>query len=186
MAHHPEGAFVDWKLTNDPENIENRNAGNGGDLVKHTLYLTTLRFLLSREPWSNGLLLRECHAGRGVYRIPDGDKRARLLSALFTKPSDGEPVLLQNAQRNILGALECWPNGKTIQWYAGSALINAYALAKRSQGSHRLEFYELDHGTRRILRAVLADAAARGLRLPASIVTEGEPHRDFDGEAYIE
>lgn len=176
---------MDWKVMNDPENIENRNAGNCGDLVKHTVYLATLRFLLAREPWSKELVLRECHAGRGIYQIPDGDPRTRLLSDLYAEPPDDEPVLLHDAEKNTLRALKCWPSGNSIQWYAGSALINAYALAQRKRSSHRIEFYELDHKTRRILRGVVTDAA-RELRLPSCAVAEDEAHSAFDGEAYIE
>jgi hypothetical protein len=46
--------LMDWKLMDDAANIENRNAGNGGDLVKHTVYLAVLRSLLRQDPWSKG------------------------------------------------------------------------------------------------------------------------------------
>ncbi len=101
---------VDWRLMDDPANVENRNAGNGGDLVKHTVYLAVLRFLLSQEPWSNGLALRECHAGRGAYRIPDGDSRHRLLSCLYSNPTGDSSVLLRDAQMRVLRSLGCWPS----------------------------------------------------------------------------
>ena len=56
---------LDWKLMEDPANVANRIAGNGGDLVKHTVYLSLLRYLIGQEPWRKELLLRECHAGPG-------------------------------------------------------------------------------------------------------------------------
>ena len=90
----------------DPTNKENKNAGNGGDLVKHTVYFAVLRSFAAREPWNQGLRVRECHAGRGIYRIPDGDTRRRLLSCLHADPaSRDEPILLRNVQRRILDAL---------------------------------------------------------------------------------
>jgi 23S rRNA A2030 N6-methylase RlmJ len=67
----------------DSENRENKNAGKGGDLVNHTLYLATIRFLVRCKPWSDGLFMRECHAGRGVYRITDQARR-RNLACLYS------------------------------------------------------------------------------------------------------
>ena len=52
-----------WMLQTD-QNRQNGNAGNGGDLVKHTVYLALLDELLKHEPWRSNLRLRECHAGR--------------------------------------------------------------------------------------------------------------------------
>src|SRR5271167_4312583 len=115
---------------NDQANIENRNAGNGGDLMKHTVYLVTLRFLLGHEPWRQGLRLRECHAGRGIYDIPEWDARRRLLSCFYANPLDKNAVLLQRAQRNILGRLGCEPDGlRRLKWYVGSSLINVFTSA---------------------------------------------------------
>jgi len=129
---------MNWKSLDDPENIENRNAGNGGDLVRHTVYLAVLRFLLGREPWSKGLVLRECHAGRGIYRIPATDPRLRLLLCLWTDPEAGSEVLLHRAQRLVLGGLRCWRNPLDgFHWYAGSALINAFTLADHQLGFTR-------------------------------------------------
>jgi hypothetical protein len=158
----PQRIAVNWRLMDD-ENRENSNAGNGGDLVKHTVYLTTLRFLVGQEPWNQGLLLRECHAGRGMYQIHEHDVRCRLLSCLYSSPASNEPILLQSAQRNILSQLGCWPDSvNSPQWYVGSALINAFALAN-PQHLHGIELYEWQPRTRRILRAALeeADVAAQ-------------------------
>jgi hypothetical protein len=170
----------------DPANIENRNAGNGGDLVKHTVYLALLRYLLAHEPWSEGLLLRECHAGQGVYLIADGDSRSRLLSCLYSDPTGSSQVLLQSAQRSALDALGCWQSGaERLHWYAGSALINAIALGDIQSNSHKLELYEWLPETRQILRSVLA-AAQREPHLSWSVLPEEQQGREFDGEAYIE
>lgn len=176
---------ADWKLMDDSANVENRNAGNGGDVVKHTVYLTVLRYLLARDPWRKGLLLRECHAGRGVYRIPDGDSRSRLLSCLYSGLSVAGPVLLRDAQRSALSALGCWlSGGEGLHWYAGSALINAIELSNIQSSPHKLEVYEWLPETRQILRSVL-DAALPESQI-VSVLPGGKQAAEFDGEAYIE
>lgn len=173
-------------LLEDPANIENRNAGNGGDLVKHTVYLALIRNLVAQEPWNKGLLLRECHAGRGVYQIADGDPRSRLLSCLYSNPTGETLVLLQDAQRAALSALSCWPDGTdAIHWYAGSALINTIALPSTQGNLHKLELYEWLPETRRILHCVLA-AARPETNKAWSVVPEEEYVHEFDGEAHIE
>ena len=176
---------IDWKLMEDLANVENRNAGNGGDLVKHTVYLALLRHLLAQDPWSKALFLRECHAGRGLYEIGEGDPRSRLLSCLCSDPS-GERVLLQDAQRTALRALDCWSTGaEAVNWYAGSALINTIALADRQDDSHKLELYEWLPETRQILRCVLA-AARPEAHQTWSVLPEEDQVAKFDGEEHIE
>jgi 23S rRNA A2030 N6-methylase RlmJ len=172
---------VDWKLLDDPANIENANAGNGGDLVKHTVYLATIRYLLTQEPWAKGLFVRECHAGRGIYRIPKGDPRVRLISAVFSDSIASSPILLQAAPKSILNALGCW-DSESVEWYAGSALMNAGSLF--GGHGHSLELYEYLPETGRILYSVLNDvqpAANRCWRMPSA-----EEDEEFDGETYIE
>ena len=84
-----------WQQLSDPENPENRNAGNGGDLCKHTVYLAILDYLLARPPWSEQLRVRECHAGRGMYRIPAGSRG--LLERLYAPLRAEAGVLLHDA-----------------------------------------------------------------------------------------
>ncbi|HEV7674981.1 MAG TPA: hypothetical protein VGQ12_10660 [Candidatus Angelobacter sp.] len=175
---------MDWKMLDDPENVENKNAGNGGDLVKHTVYLATLQFLLRQPPWLESLRLRECHAGRGIYRISGEQGRGKRLSALFSKPANGESILLHDAQREILGRLGCWPDvGARIQWYAGSAAINASALGN-SHELYQLDAYEAEPATRRILRSVLAEPRLSVAKL-TRVFPLNESDDVFDGEAYI-
>jgi hypothetical protein len=176
---------MDWKLMDDPANVENRNAGNGGDLVKHTVYLATLSLMRRRKPWSQGLLLKECHAGRGIYRIPSGDARCQLLSCLYSDPIAGH-VLLQNAQRSILRTLGCWPSGReAVQWYAGSALINAATLAEDLHSPNRMELYEYQPDTREILRSALKSALSDEA-ISLTVFPEEDQGLEFDGEAYVE
>lgn len=176
---------MDWKELEDPENVENKNAGNGGDLVKHTVYLATLQFLLRQPPWRESLRLRECHAGRGVYRISGEQGQGKGLSALFSRPFNGETILLHNAQREILGRLGCWPDaGAKIQWYAGSAAINALAIGNDSQNLHQFDAYEAEPATRHILRSVLREPRLSTPKLTC-VFPLIESDNVFDGEAYV-
>ena len=172
-----------WKSLSDT-NRENGNAGNGGDLVKHTVYLVTLHFLLKHAPWNQGIRLRECHAGRGVYNVAKGDSRLRLLSTLFSKPSEA-PLLLVETQRKILSQLGCLPDSMNqVHCYAGSALMNTVTLAESHPRLHEVDLYEFQPETRRILRAVVEDLQVEsqvGLR----IMPKEEKDQCFDGEAYI-
>jgi hypothetical protein len=175
---------VSWKSLTDT-NVENRNAGNGGDLVKHTVYLVTLQFLLKHPPWNQGMRLRECHAGRGIYKIARGDSRLRTFSALFSKTSVA-PLVLVETQRKILRHLGCWPDSANgVHWYAGSALMNALTLAHAESHVHEVDLYEWEPETRRILRAVVKDMPVES-QVELRILPGEEKDQPFDGEAYIE
>jgi hypothetical protein len=178
---------MSWRQLHDPENPENRNAGNGGDLVKHTVYLTTLDYLLARFPWSNELRVRECHAGRGMYAIPGDDARRPLLECLYDPLDADVGVFLHDAQRASQSALGLWPaNPAHFGWYSGSAVLNAWRLGLADAGNHRLELYEQAPATRRILRALFASPGLQLSRLDVRILPEPEDHRAFDGELHIE
>ncbi len=170
------------------DNLQNKNAGNGGDLVKHTVYLATLDFLLNRKPWSQGMNLRECHAGRGIYYVSGEHKSRTLLSCLHSIRTPAEATLLQSSQSRILRSLACWPDcvqnvEQRVEWYVGSALINAQRLAD-DPGSHTLDLYELLPETRKSLRCALTD-----MQLPTElswdVLSDKDGIKDFDGEAYI-
>jgi hypothetical protein len=98
-----------WRLLQDDGNPENANAGNGGDLVKHTVYLAVLDYLLAHPPWASKLRVRECHGGRGMYRIPVGDDRRRLLGCLYAPLGADAGVALHDAQRESQTGLGVWP-----------------------------------------------------------------------------
>lgn len=147
------------------ENPENRVAGNVDDLVKHTVYLTVLSFLGENEPWRTATVVRECHAGRGVYLLAEDDARSRAISRL------GD-TRLGRAQRRALAAVGADP----ARAYAGSALLCALALG----GAHRYEAYEWDPATRAILRAVLSAAELAGAHVAGDA---GEAR--FDGESHV-
>ena len=177
-----------WRALNDPDNPQNWNAGNGGDIVKHTVYLTVWDYLLTLSPWSVELRVRECHAGRGMYCIPGDDVRRRpLLECLYDPIQADVGVLLHDVQRASQTALHVWPAHPTaFEWYSGSAVVNAWWLGSADRGRHLLELYELAPDTRSILRALFAQP---GFQLPAlhvRICPDADNGHNFDGEMYIE
>jgi hypothetical protein len=174
-----------WQQLSDPENPENRNAGNGGDLGKHTVCLAVLDHLLARPPWSEQLRVRECHAGRGMYRIPTNGRR--LLDCLYHPLRSDVGVVLHDAQRASQTALSVWPAelGRA-EWYGGSAVLNAWRLGHADTGGHLLELYEQAADTRAVLRALFADPGLQLPRLGVRILPEPEHGGDFDGEEHIE
>ena len=175
-----------WTALQDPDNRENKNAGNGGDIVKHTVYLTVLEHLLSHTPWRERLRVRECHAGRGMYSIPVRDRRRSMLARLY-KPVDADDgVPLHDLQRVSQQALGVWPADPTsLGWYAGSAVLNAHRLAA-APGKHLIEFYEMYPDTRSILRTVLAAFGLDASCLESRVLPpDGDDGRLFDGERYV-
>jgi hypothetical protein len=178
---------VPWRTLTDIGNLENQNAGNGGDLGKHTVYLTILDYLLDQEPWATRLRVRECHAGRGLYEIPTGDLRRPRLECLY-EPLHGEAEIpLHNVERDSQTALDVWPQQRDApHWYSGSAIVNAWCMKNACHGNHLLELYELAPKTRAILRAVFADPGFQLSRVTVRMLPEPEDGRDFDGELHIE
>jgi 23S rRNA A2030 N6-methylase RlmJ len=165
-----------WRSLEDPDNPENRNAGNVGDLVKHTVYLTALRSLLAQPEWGQQLRLRECHAGRAIYRVAATDPRRALLDRLQNSVTP-----LAVAQRDCLDALGL-EGDERRHWYAGSSLLTASALRQASpsaaDSSH--DAYEWDPRTRQLLVAAQQAAGLPAARVPR----RGEDER-FDGETHI-
>ena len=93
------------------ENKQNSNAGNGGDLLKHSAYLALLDELVSREPWHHEIHIVEAHSGKGVYAATSSHLReARQLpdyaasrlgiaqTAAFADPPLGFPVQLPESE----------------------------------------------------------------------------------------
>src|ERR1035441_6162693 len=106
--------------------LQDANSGNAADLIKHSVYLLTLATLLQCEPWSNGLHLHECHAGRGIYQPQN------------TKENNKGNVQRLLLSPNLLLARQQWTVLKQLglddaeiahgNWYAGSACLNAATL----------------------------------------------------------
>lgn len=174
-----------WRQLHDIDNQQNRNAGNGGDLAKHTVYLAVLNYLLARSPWSSELRVRECHAGRGMYRIDDA--RRALLETLYAPHNADVGVLLHDVQRKSQTALGVWPAAlANFEWYSGSAIVNACQLESALSGRHLLELYELAGETRTVLRAACAALGRNLHRVDVRIMPERENDTEFDGESHIE
>lgn len=174
-----------WTGLQDAENPENKNAGNGGDLVKHTVYLTVITHLLDRPPWSKRLRVRECHAGRGMYSIPDSDRRRLLLKCLYEPVDSDIGVLLHDSQRAMQQALGVWPaSSSCLTWYAGSAVMNACRLAT-APGKHLIEFYEQSPCTRSVLREVLATLGHDASDVESRVLPHEDSSYPFDGEQHI-
>ena len=175
-----------WTGLQDHDNRENKNAGNGGDLVKHTVYLTVLEHLLNHAPWRERLRVRECHAGRGMYSIPVNDRRRSILECLYEPVDADDGVPLHDRQRVSQQALGVWPANPTGPfWYAGSAVLNAQRLTA-GPWKHLIEFYEMRPDTRSILRTVLAALGLSASRVESRVLPAVEDGRLFDGERYVE
>ena len=119
--------------------VQDANSGNAGDLIKHTVNLQTLATLLQYEPWSNGIELYECHAGRGIYR-PQKNKENNKenVRRLLSSPD----LLLARHQWNVLKQLGIGDADIAHgERYAGSACLNAAMLSDPTNDAH---FYEKD------------------------------------------
>ena len=170
MSEFPSFLYI------DDRNDHNRNAGNGGDLIKHTVYLTLLETVMQREPWRKEIRLRECHAGRGLYlTTPDNEW---LGMNLHWK---AEGSLLARSQRSALSDLNVDVEERPGVLYAGSSVLNLRVAAGARKAL--TEFYELKPRTREILQAVLKEARPDAPDLTISV--PGRSGRTFDGEAYI-
>ena len=162
-------------INRDDRNAQNNNAGNGGDLVKHTVYLALLDELLRREPWRTEIRLRECHAGCGVYlTTPDNAWLIMCLSRF------GRETTLGGAQDDGLFALGL-RNDRPGSLYAGSAVLNLRALSGCRQA--RAEFYEQKPATREVLKGVLRESITEQPEITISV--PGAKGRSFDGEVRI-
>ena len=149
---------------------QNRNAGNGGDIVKHSVYLALLDALRGRNhPWSGELHVVEAHAGKGVYVVPatreyaktvkhdQAMRRSKLCAAqerAFMQAPDG------------LGAIEGMRNGELS--YAASAVLHAFVL--RSVPTKSLLVLDCDSHVTATLTRVFDQPAFRGLRPPPRVL----------------
>jgi 23S rRNA A2030 N6-methylase RlmJ len=70
------------------ESRQNRNAGNSGDLLKHSACLALLHELTTESPWREQLNIIEAHAGRGsTRRVRRTCARRRAFPRIGTQPS---------------------------------------------------------------------------------------------------
>lgn len=106
---------------------QNKNAGNGGDVIKHSVYLAVLDELRKHKRWREQLHVLETHAGKGVYA-----PAAKEYAAAADDPAMRQSKLCAAQAR----AFECAPDGLGSvdgmnageRPYAASAVIHAFAL----------------------------------------------------------
>ena len=123
---------------------QDKNAGNSGDLVKHTVYLAVLNHLARA---GKKALIVEAHGGKGVYVSSNPHlRRARgayqystsILGQAqvecFVPPPDGLGVVADLAEQEIA--------------YAGSGALHANAVANGMASS--LELLDADAGVRAV------------------------------------
>ena len=147
---------------------QNPNAGNGGDVIKHSVYLAVLDELRKHERWREQLHVLETHAGKGVYapaakeydavaNDPDPTmQRSKLYAAqerAFGRAPDG------------LGSVDGMNAGERP--YAASAVIHAFALHDVPRKS--LVLMDRDGGVTDTLMRVFNEPAFRRFRPPPRV-----------------
>ena len=105
---------------------QNTNAGNGGDVIKHSVYLAVLDELRNKR-WRKQLHVLETHAGKGVYA-----PAAKEYNAVANDPDMRRSKLYAAQERAFgrapdgLGSVDGMNAGERP--YAASAVIHAFAL----------------------------------------------------------
>lgn len=106
---------------------QNTNAGNGGDVIKHSVYLAVLDELRKHKRWRKQLHVLETHAGKGVYA-----SAAKEYNAVANDPAMRRSKLYAAQERAFgrapdgLGSVDGMNAGERP--YAASAVIHAFAL----------------------------------------------------------
>lgn len=135
---------------------QDKNAGNSGDLVKHSAYLALLELLLGKGTKAQ---IVEAHGGKGVYasanshlskaRVAPGYPESllgRAQAASFSAPPGG------------LGPVAGLEPGEGA--YAGSGALHAMAVAQGQADS--LELLDSDPGVRATASRLFLDACFAG------------------------
>ena len=104
------------------------NAGNGGDIIKHSVYLALLDTLRAEDPWRGELHVVEAHAGKGVYIIPAKREYARVVKDDRVARASKLCAAQEMAFRCGLGSIDGVEANE--QPYAASAVLHAFALCK--------------------------------------------------------
>jgi hypothetical protein len=134
---------------------QDKNAGNSGDLVKHTLYLAVLS-QLSRA--GRKVHIVEAHGGKGVYVSSNPHLRkareaapystsilGQAQAGCFAPPPDGLGVVAELAKQEVA--------------YAGSGALHAKAVANGLADS--LELLDADSGVRAVADRIFAEDCFR-------------------------
>ena len=148
------------------ESKQNRNAGNGGDVIKHSVYLAVLDELREHERWREQLHVLETHAGKGVY-APAAKEYAEAANDPAMRRSE-----LCAAQKR---AFACAPDGLGSvdgmeageRPYAASAVLHAFAL--RDVPRKSLVLMDSDDRVRDTLTRVFDEPAFRRFHPPPCV-----------------
>jgi hypothetical protein len=130
---------------------QDKNAGNSGDLVKHTVYLTMLRALAhgERRPY-----IVEAHGGKGVYISANPHLRQATEAPQFTGSVLGRAQAACFAPPPAgLGNVEGLAGNEVA--YAGSGALHATAVANGTAAS--LELLDSDAGVRSVAERVFSE-----------------------------
>ena len=135
---------------------QNENAGNGGDVIKHSVYLAVLDELREHERWREELHVLETHAGKGVY-APATKEYVQAAN----DPAMRRSKLCAAQER----AFACAPDGLGLvrgmkageHPYAASAVLHAFAL--RDVPRRSLVLMDRDGGVTDTLRRVFKEPA---------------------------
>ena len=151
------------------ESEQNENAGNGGDVIKHSVYLAVLDELRRHERWREQLHVLETHAGKGVYA-----PAAKEYAEAANDPAMRRSKLCAAQER----AFACAPDGLGSvdgmkageRPYAASAVLHAFAL--RDVPRKSLVLMDSDGGVTDTLTRVFDEPAFRRFHPPPCVRTE--------------
>lgn len=132
------------------------HAGNHADVLKHTVLIATLQYLLQKEA---ALTVLDTHAGAGLYRL-DGDYANKsgeaadgILRLAQAKESELAPVL-----QAYIASVRSFNQGAQLRNYPGSPFIIQSLL--RVQERDKLKVFELHPTDMRSLAGNIAQLEA--------------------------
>ena len=136
------------------------HAGNHADVLKHTVLIATLDYLLEKDA---ALTVVDTHAGAGLYRLDgdyagtSGEATQGVMRLLASKGSPGAPAELAAALKRYLDIVvgDFNPKGGA-RIYPGSPFITQHLLREHD----RLKLYELHPTDSRTLSANTAQLDA--------------------------
>ena len=136
------------------------HAGNHADVLKHTVLIATLDYLLEKDA---PLTVVDTHAGAGLYRLDgdyagaSGEATQGVMRLLASKGTPGAPAELAPALQRYLDIVvgDFNPKG-SARIYPGSPFITQHLLREQD----RLKLYELHPTDSRNLSANIAQLDA--------------------------
>jgi len=128
--------------------VQDKNAGNSGDLVKHATYLC----MLGCAPFVRRAQVIEAHAGKGIYVSSHRHLLTAMQSTEYWKSELGQAQKQCFEEEPIgVGIVEGLENSEVA--YAGSAALHTMAMVEGKIAS--LKFFDCDEGVRQTLGRVL-------------------------------